>query len=137
MARMGRNHISNPHETRSFPRGKMEIVKLENLVFGKATFEPGWKWSESLKPIVGTESCMVSHNGYCVSGRMHVKMDDGTEMDVGPGDVFVIGPGHDAWIVGNEPCVLFDVSGAAIYAVKQAAAARIEAAMQPDEAPAP
>jgi hypothetical protein len=116
-----RKSLTKPDETRSFPKGKMEIVKLGDISVGKATFQPGWKWSESVKSIVGTNTCMVSHQGYIVSGRMHVKMDDGKEIEFGPGDAFAITPGHDAWIVGNEPCVLLEFSGsAAIYAKKAA-----------------
>ena len=75
------------------------------------TFEPGWRWSESVGPIAGTKSCEVHHNGYCVQGRMRVRMDDGAEQEVGPGDVFVLPPGHDAWVVGEEPCVVYDFAG--------------------------
>src|SRR5678815_379625 len=85
-----KKNVSNPDETRTFPKGKMEVVKVADLVFGKATFEPGWKWSECVKPIAKTDSCMVSHNGYVVSGRMHIKMDDGSEVEVGPGDVCLL-----------------------------------------------
>ena len=97
-----------PDERRDFPRGHLEVLSLPGLVFGVVTFEPGWKWSESFRPIAGTDTCQVHHNGYCVSGRMHVLMDDGAEADVGPGDVFVISPGHDAGIVGDEPFVAYD-----------------------------
>ncbi len=113
-----KKNLSKPDETRPFAKGKIEVVKVGDLTFGKATFEPGWKWSEHVKPIVGTKSCMVNHNGYIVSGRMRIKMDDGKETDIGPGDVFVCPPGHDAWILGNEQCVAYDFSGAAIYAKK-------------------
>jgi hypothetical protein len=102
-----------PDERRDFPRGHLEVLSLPGLVFGVATFEPGRKWSESVRPIAGTDTCQVHHNGYCVSGRMHVLMDDGAEADVGPGDVFVISPGHDAWIVGDEPFVAYDFAGGA------------------------
>jgi quercetin dioxygenase-like cupin family protein len=118
MAKTVKKSIQKPDETRSFSKGKMDVVKVEDFVFGKATFEPGWKWSDHVKPVAGTKSCMVNHNGFVVSGRMHIKMDDGSEVEIGPGDVFVCPPGHDAWIVGNEPCVVYDVSGAAVYAKK-------------------
>lgn len=118
MAKTEKKSLSRPDETRPFAKGRMEVVKVGELTFGKATFEPGWKWSECVKPIAKTASCMVHHNGYVVSGRMRIKMDDGSEVEVGPGDVFVSPPGHDAWIVGNEPCVVYDVSGAAVYAKK-------------------
>ena len=113
-----KKNLGTPDETRPFPKGKIEVVKVGDLTFGKATFEPGWKWSECVKPIAGTTSCQVSHNCYVVSGRMRIRMDDGTETEVGPGDVFVCSPGHDAWIVGKEACVAYDFSGAAIYAKK-------------------
>ncbi len=116
MAKAEKKNIDRPDETRPFPKGKMDIVKTGDLIFGRAVFEPGWKWSECVKPIAKTESCMVNHNGFVVSGRMHIRMDDGTEVDVGPGDVFVCPPGHDAWTVGSEPCVAYDFSGAAVYA---------------------
>ena len=82
----------------------------------RAVFEPGWRWSESVRPIVGTNSCQTAHLGYVVSGRMHVVMDDGTEAEAGPGEVFAIAPGHDAWIPGDEACVVIDFQGAATYA---------------------
>ena len=110
--------IGTPDETRNFDKGKMEVVRVGDLVFGKATFEPGWKWSECVKPIAKTESCQVNHNAYVVSGRMRIRMDDGSETDVGPGDVMVCPPGHDAWILGDEACVMYDFSGAATYAKK-------------------
>src|SRR5262249_55472010 len=103
--------IRKPDEVRRFDKGRLELVTLHGLTFGKATFEPGWRWSECVRPIAGTPSCEVHHNGYVLSGRMHVKMDDGDERDVVAGDVFVLPPGHDAWIVGEEPCVVFDFSG--------------------------
>lgn len=110
--------LNKPDETRPFPKGKIEVVKVGDLTFGKATFEPGWKWSECMKATAGTSSCQVNHNGYVVSGRMRIKMDAGTEIEVGPGDVFVCSPGHDAWVVGKEPCVAYDFAGAAVYAKK-------------------
>jgi hypothetical protein len=103
-------NLAVPDETRTFSKGKLEVVTLAGLVFGKATFEPGLRWSASVKPIAGTDSCQVHHNGYVVSGRLHIAMDDGSEAEVGLGDVFVCPPGHDAWTVGNQACVLFDFS---------------------------
>lgn len=108
--------INEPDETRNFPKGKVDLVTLEGMTFGLARFEPGWKWSESVKPIAKTESCEASHTGYQISGRMHVRMDDGTEMEYGPGDIGVVPPGHDAWTVGDEPCVVLDITGMANYA---------------------
>ena len=83
---------------------------------GRATFEPGWKWSEHVKPIAGTDSCQAAHMGYFIAGRMKVVMDDGEEMEYGPGDFGVMDAGHDAWVLGNEPCVVIDWQGFADYA---------------------
>jgi mannose-6-phosphate isomerase-like protein (cupin superfamily) len=105
-----------PDEVRSFDKGRMDVVTLDNVTVGKATFEPGWRWSEAVKPIAGTDSCQVPHVGYVISGRMKVVMDDGAEMECGPNDALVIPPGHDAWIVGDEPCVILDFAGADEYA---------------------
>jgi len=109
-------NLDSPDEKRTFEHGGISIVNIGGAVIGRAVFEPGWKWSNDVKPIAGTDSCQAPHTGYIVSGRMHVKMDDGAEVEAGPGDAFVISPGHDAWIVGDEPCVALDWSGAANYA---------------------
>jgi quercetin dioxygenase-like cupin family protein len=108
--------LDSPDETRSFDHGKMDVVELGNVTVGRAQFEPGWRWSEHVKPIAGTDSCEVPHVGYVISGRMGIAMDDGQEQEVGPGEAVVIPPGHDAWIVGDEPCVILDFSGADEYA---------------------
>jgi quercetin dioxygenase-like cupin family protein len=116
MATLTRMSLDAPQETRSFERGKLELVNVESGPVGRATFEPGWRWSEHVKPIAGTESCEAAHLGYFVSGRMKVVMDDGQEMEFGPSDFAVIPPGHDAWIVGDQPCVVIDWQGYADYA---------------------
>lgn len=108
--------FSKPDDTRSFEKGRMEVITLGGVTFGRATFEPGWKWSTHLKPIAKTDSCQSAHLGYQVSGRMHVVMDNGTQLDIGPGEVFSIPPGHDSWVLGNEPVVFLDITGAAGYA---------------------
>ena len=92
------------------------MVKLEGVTFGLATFEPGWKWSESVKPLVKKESCQAPHTNYHLSGKLHVVMHDGTEEEFGPGDIGVIPPGHDAWTVGEEPAVIVDITGMVDYA---------------------
>jgi quercetin dioxygenase-like cupin family protein len=97
-------------ETRTFENGKMDIVNSDEVTAGRVTLEPGWRWSEAVKPIAGTDSCQVQHTGYVVSGRMRVVMDDGSEQEIGPGDVYVIRPGHDAWVVGEENYVGVDFS---------------------------
>ena len=118
MAGLIRKSLDSPEETRPFKdgKGRVELVNLDSGPVGRATFEPGWKWSEHVKPIAGTDSCMAPHTGYVISGRLHVKMDDGSEAEAGPGDAFVISPGHDAWVVGDQPCVALDWSGSADYA---------------------
>jgi hypothetical protein len=118
MNTLQKKSIYQPDETRDFPHGKVDLVKIGDLTFGLGTFEPGWKWSESVKPIAKTESCQVLHTGYQLSGVMHVKMDDGTEQELKPGDIGVIPPGHDAWVVGEEPVVILDITGMADYAKK-------------------
>ncbi|WP_395657816.1 cupin domain-containing protein [Nocardioides sp.] len=116
MAAVESQSIDRPHERRPFKdHGHMDVVTLGDFTMGKGTFEPGWRWSEDVKPIAGTESCEATHTGFCLSGRMTVRMDDGTEASVGPGDVVRIEPGHDAWVDGDEPCVLLD-TGVAAYA---------------------
>jgi hypothetical protein len=110
MAGVEVKNIDKADERRDFPRGHVELNVLGSVNFGRATFEPGWRWSESLKPIVGTDSCEVLHNGYIESGRLHIRMNDGQELDLNQGDFFVCQPGHDAWVVGDEPCIAWDFS---------------------------
>ncbi len=105
-----------PEETRTFPKGKLEIVNIGGTTMGRATFEPGWKWSESVKSIAGTDSCMAPHLGFMLSGRMTIVMDDGTVLNFGPNDAMSIPPGHDAWVVGDTPCVIVDFVGYENYA---------------------
>ena len=116
MASVESQSIERPHERRPFrAHGQMDVVTLGDFTLGKGTFEPGWRWSEDVKPIAGTDSCQTLHTGICISGQMTVRMDDGTEASVGPGDVVRIEPGHDAWVVGDEPCVMYE-SVVAAYA---------------------
>jgi cupin domain len=101
-------NLDAPDDKRSFEHGELSLVNVAGATIGRATFRPGWKWSDDVKPLVGTASCQVPHTGYVVSGRFHVRMDDGEEMDLGPGDAHTVSPGHDAWVVGDEPCVILD-----------------------------
>lgn len=101
-------NLSSPDEGRTMDHGTMERVNLAGATINRATFQPGWKWSTDLGPIMGTGSCQATHNSYIVSGRLHVRMDDGREYELGPGDAVVIPPGHDAWVVGDEACVNID-----------------------------
>jgi hypothetical protein len=100
--------INTPDEVREMPNARLAFVKLGDTLFGRMIAQPGWKWSDSVKPIAQTDSCEFPHQLYVVSGALHVKMDDGTELDLVAGDVAVIAPGHDAWVVGNEPCEMVD-----------------------------
>ncbi|MBF6274030.1 cupin [Nocardia sp. 852002-51101_SCH5132738] len=111
-------NFDSADETREFESGsgRLEVVQAPSGAVGRAVFELGWRWSTHVKPIAGTDSCQVSHIGYCISGRMHIRMDDGTECEVGPGDFMQCPPGHDAWTVGEEACVLVDWAAAAEYA---------------------
>lgn len=120
MAKLGvraqKKSFAAPDDVRKFEKGKAEVVTLGEFAIGLGTFEPAWKWSTSVKPIAQTKSCEVEHGGYVLSGRMRIAMDDGTEFDIGPGDVFTIPPGHDAWTLGNEACKLVDFVGFRDYA---------------------
>jgi hypothetical protein len=109
--------FDTPDEKRPFAeKGSAEIVTLGGSSVLKGRFEPGWRWSEHIRPIAGTDSCQSPHFFYVLSGRMHVVMDDGTEGETGPNDVTRIEPGHDAWVVGDEPCVVVDFGASAAYA---------------------
>jgi hypothetical protein len=109
--------FESPDETRPFEgKGKADVLQIGGQTVGRGVFEPGWKWSENVKPIAGTDSCQVSHLGYCTSGRMRVHMDDGSEFEVGPGEVAAIPPGHDAEVVGDEECVFVDFGEFGDYA---------------------
>ena len=108
--------FGNPDEVRTFDKGKLELIKVGGALIGRATLQPGWKWSESVKPIAKTESCEAPHFQYHASGTIRIRMDDGTERDVKAGEVSLVPTGHDAWVVGNEPVVLIDFQGMADYA---------------------
>lgn len=110
--------LNNPDELRTPPKTKIEVVKVGDTTVMRATFEPGWKWSECIKPLAGTNSCQAPHVNYVISGRMKVVMDDGSEMEMGPGDAADIPPGHDAWVIGNEPCIAIDFAAGKVYAKK-------------------
>ncbi|MFC9691331.1 cupin domain-containing protein [Kribbella sp. NPDC056951] len=112
----GKQSIDSPHERRTFKdHGHLDVVTLGEFTLGRAVFEPGWRWSEDVKPLAGTDSCQTHHTGLCLSGQMTVRFNDGQELDLGPGDVVDIDPGHDAWTVGDEACVILD-TGIAGYA---------------------
>ncbi len=116
MAKAERKVLNSPDETRTFSKGKIELVKIGGGVVGRLTLEPGWRWSHDVKPIAKTEWCEAPHFQYHVSGRMHVLMADGSEFEAGPGEITALPSGHDAWVVGDEPVVSIDWSGASNYA---------------------
>jgi hypothetical protein len=116
MSRMQKKNFERPDEKRVFSKGEVEVASLGGVTFGRATLQPGWRWSTAVKPLAKTRSCEVPHLQCHLSGHLHVVMDDGTEEDFGPGDVSLIPPGHDAWVEGDEPVVVVDISGMANYA---------------------
>lgn len=116
MATVQKRRFESPDETRPAGTGKADLVNLGQVTMMRVTLPPGWKWSTDVKPIAGTKSCQAPHLGYVLSGRMHLVMDDGTEEDFGPGDLMMAAPGHDAWIVGNEPYIGLDITGSGVWA---------------------
>jgi quercetin dioxygenase-like cupin family protein len=119
MGTMVSKGFGSPDEVRSVDKGTIEIVDLDDATAMRVTFEPGWRWSECVKPVAGTDSCQVAHLIYVVSGQMVVRMDDGAESEIGAGDVASIPPGHDAWITSDEPFVGVDFQGGGTYAKQQ------------------
>lgn len=110
MANLQKKSLNNSDETKEFPKLQIKTAKLDGITFNLSTYQPGWKWSESVKPTVKTESCEMKHTIYVLSGRINTKMDDGTEEELSPGDVGIITPGHDGWVVGDEPVQLLDIT---------------------------
>jgi hypothetical protein len=108
--------FAQPDEVRTFPHGRAEILKVGDGEVGRLVFEPGWRWSQDVRPIAGTASCEAPHMQFHVSGRLAIRMDDGTEFVAGPGDVTSLPSGHDAWVVGDESVVTVDWFGASNYA---------------------
>ena len=100
--------FDKPDEVRAPDKTNVEVVDLGGVKAARMTAQPGWRWSECIKPVVGGESCQAHHVGTVLSGRMHIKHEDGSEGEIGPGDAYVIEPGHDAWVVGDEPMVGFE-----------------------------
>lgn len=116
MARLQRRDLAKPEEVRSFPLGRVEIFELDDVVVGRTIWEPGWRWSEQVKPIAGTALCEYHHVGYSISGLFRVQMPDGIEMEIPPNHVYEIPPGHDGWVVGDEPWVAIDWAGLRSFA---------------------
>jgi hypothetical protein len=118
MAAVESKSMDTPDETRTPDKTTLGVVHLGDATVARLTLEPGWRWSECIKPVVGTESCQAAHLGYLMYGRMHIVADDGTEADLVAGDTYRIAPGHDAWVVGDEPVVglEFEAKTAETYA---------------------
>ena len=120
MASIEVKNFDSPDEKRPFEgNGYAEVVNLGGRIVGRGVFEPGWRWSDNVKPIAGTDSCQVSHLGYVISGRMRIYADDGSSGEIGPGDVYALHPGHDAEVVGNEPCISLDFGEFGDYAKRR------------------
>ena len=122
MAKIEVKSFGAPDEVRKFEKGRVELVKVGDVTIGRGTFEPGWKWSTHVKLLAKTKSCEAPHFQYQISGTMKVVMDDGTTRECKAGDVSLLPPGHDAWVVGNEPVVVVDFQGMADYAKVTSAA---------------
>jgi hypothetical protein len=112
MASIQAKNFNTPDEKRTPPHTTMEIVNFGDMTVARVTYAPGWRWSQDIKPVVGTDSCQVPHFGAIISGRIHVKMDDGTEQELGPGSIGIIPSGHDAWVIGDQPVIWIDFQGA-------------------------
>ena len=110
-----------PDDTRDFSKGILDLIKVGPLTFGRETLEPGWRWSVDVKPLAGTELCEFHHVGYQVSGRWICQDREGRQVEIGPGDIFDTPPGHDAWVIGDEPCVALDFQGIADWALRSTA----------------
>jgi len=108
--------LDKPDEVREFSQGRLELAKIGGATVGRAVLQPGWRWSNSVQPLVKTKSCETTHFQYHVAGVLRVRMDNGSEFDCKAGDVSLIPPGHDAWVVGNEPVVVVDFQGMIDYA---------------------
>ena len=120
MSKMESKHLSKPDETRTFDKGNVELVTVGGITFGRATLQPGWKWSTCVKPIAKTKSCEAPHLQYIMAGRIVIQMDDGSRMEFGAGDLALIPPGHDAWVAGSERVVAIDITGMGEYATPHA-----------------
>ena len=117
--RLQRRRFSEASDVRTIPRGRIDIVELDDTVVGRMTYEPGWRWSVDVRPIAGTDTCQYHHLGITLSGRLRAQMADGTELELAPGDVFEIPPGHDAWVVGDEPWVSVDFEAMRTFGKQQ------------------
>lgn len=117
MPHLQRKSFAHPDQIRKFPNGKFDVIQLGEVSVGRYLFHPGWKWSRDVAPIVGTPSCQHRHLGYCISGTLHIRMDDGTEITILPGDAYEIPPGHDGWVIGDEPWDSVEFTSARTFAL--------------------
>lgn len=117
--RLQRRRFTEPNDVRTISRGRIDVVELDDTVVGRMTYEPGWRWSVDVQPIAATDTCQYHHLGVTLSGRLRAQMPDGTELEIGPGEVFEIPPGHDAWVVGDEPWVGVDFEAMRTYAKRK------------------
>jgi class 3 adenylate cyclase len=130
MPRLQVKYFDDPDVARQIPKAHYETLNVDEAIVAYATFEPGWRWSTDLAPLIGTSSCPIHHLGYAVSGLCHVVMEDGQEIDIGPGGVYEIPPGHDAWVVGDEPWVTVEwQSGRPMAAILEASGRRVVASI--------
>jgi class 3 adenylate cyclase len=129
VARLQAKSLDKPDEVRPTPFGRIDIYNLDDLVIGRMVFQPGWHWMEHVQPIAGTSLCQYHHVGICIAGRLGNRMEDGTTIEIGPGMVFEIPPGHDGWVVGDEAFVAYDVAGVRSYARADGSAQRVLGAM--------
>lgn len=116
MPRLERKSLKQPETVRRFPHGHIDSVALGESEIGRWEFQPGWRWSNDVKPIVGTDSCLNRHVGVCLTGTLHVQLDDGTAIEIGPDDAYEIPPGHDGWVVGDQPFVTYEWTSSRVFA---------------------
>jgi uncharacterized cupin superfamily protein len=116
MAGLQSRNFDSPDESRTPEKTRVDVVRMGSTTAGRFTFEPGWKWSECVKPVAGTDSCQARHVGVVQTGRLGIRHDDGSELEVGPGEAYLIEPGHDAWVVGGERFVAYEFEPAEDYA---------------------
>ena len=119
MERLEILNLAQPTETREFAHGRVDVFRIGGQVIGRASYDPGWRWSEHIGPLVGSALCDVEHLGLVISGRAAVRMADGAEITMEPGDLFAIPPRHDSWVVGDEPYVSVHFAGAETYATRE------------------
>jgi hypothetical protein len=111
--------LDTPDEVRTPDKTRVEVVRLEGFTLGRFTFAPGWRWSTCIKPVVGTDSCQVSHVGYAIAGEATIRLSDGSEQRIRAGEAYTIPPGHDAWVEGTAPFVALEVMSAEQFARPQ------------------